>query len=227
MVWLYRFARLWQWGGRGVFYLLKSFVPAFAPASYRRERGEASPCERNCPPPLENQREVHERSSLYTRIYGVAMRITRENRNCGFFLRWLAFSLASRVPPFRGWILSGLTVFGMQVPTKHLTSLKSTNPDRSENQPIRQLGGKNQPMTDRVWIAGINKTLTLIEGKTNQSESLAGKTSLWLTVSGMQASIKHQPWSMRKSTNQKAWREKPANDWPCLESKQKSTNQKP
>jgi hypothetical protein len=66
----------------------------------------------------------------------------------------------------------------MQVPTKHLTSLKSTNPDRSENQPIRQLGGKNQPMTDRVWIAGINKTLTLIEGKTNQSESLAGKTSL-------------------------------------------------
>jgi hypothetical protein len=39
---------------------------------------------------------------------------------------------------------------------------------------------KNQPMTDRVWDAGRNKT------------------------------------SKRKSTNQKAWRKKPANDRPCL-----------
>jgi hypothetical protein len=65
----------------------------------------------------------------------------------------------------------------MQAPIKHLTSLKSTNPDRSENQPIRKLGGKNQPMTDRFRNARVNQTLTLIEGKINRSESLAGKTS--------------------------------------------------
>jgi hypothetical protein len=60
-----------------------------------------------------------------------------------------------------------------------------------ENQPIRKLGGKNQPMTDQVWNAGFNQTPALTEAKINQSESLAGKTSQWLTVSGMQASIKH------------------------------------
>jgi hypothetical protein len=72
----------------------------------------------------------------------------------------------------------------MQAPIKHQTSLKSTNPDRSENKPIRKLGGKNQPM---------------------------------MTKSGMLASIKHQPWPKQKSTYPKAWREKPANDWPSLE----------
>jgi hypothetical protein len=84
----------------------------------------------------------------------------------------------------------------MQVPIKHQTSLKSTNSDRSENQPtrklggknqpmtdrvrnqpIRKLGGKNQPMTDKVWNAGFNQTPALTEAKINQSESLAGKTS--------------------------------------------------
>jgi hypothetical protein len=100
----------------------------------------------------------------------------------------------------------------MQAPIKHLTSLKSTIRDRSENQAIRKLGGKNQPMTDRVRNAGVNQTLTLIEVKINQSESLAGKTSQWLTVEpkinqseglagktsqwltvfGMPASIKHR-----------------------------------
>jgi hypothetical protein len=34
---------------------------------------------------------------------------------------------------------------------------------------------ENQPMTDCVWNAGVNQTLTLIEAKINQSESLAGK----------------------------------------------------
>jgi hypothetical protein len=43
-------------------------------------------------------------------------------------------------------------------------------------------------MTDRVWDAGANQTATLIEAKINQSESFAGKTSQWLTVSGMPAS---------------------------------------
>jgi hypothetical protein len=55
-------------------------------------------------------------------------------------------------------------------------SVKNFNPNRSKNQPIRMLGGKNQPMTVVVWNAGVNQTPTLIEAKINQLEGLAEKT---------------------------------------------------
>ncbi len=122
------------------------------------------------------------------------MRITRENRNFGFILQWLAFFLAFE--------------FHQPWPKR-----KSTN---------QKVGGKNQPMTVGVWNASVNQTPTLIEAKINQLEGLAEKTYQWQTVSGMPASIKQGPWSKRKSTNQKAWREKPANDWQCLERKRQS-----
>jgi hypothetical protein len=84
-------------------------------------------------------------------------------------------------------------------------------------------------MTDRVWNAGVNQTLTQIVAKINQSESLAGKTSQWLTINQSKSLAgKTSQWLSVSGMNQtptlteakinqsESLAEKPANDWPCL-----------
>jgi hypothetical protein len=57
-------------------------------------------------------------------------------------------------------------------------------------------------MIDHVWDASVNQTITMIEAKINQSESLAGKNQP-MTDRVWDAGVNQT--SKRKSTNQKAW----------------------